>query len=302
MQQIQLARSEPGFELLDEWHARFEARLTFPRRTERVTTSSGHTDVLITGPAAAGAREDAIPVVVLHGAMAGAPFALGELADLPAERSLYGINIPGQSTRAAAVRLDFKNGEYGRWLAEVMNALGIERAILCAVSWGGSVALHAARDIPDRIAGLMLMVPGSIVRSPVLAGLFGLALPMLRYKLRPTKTNLRRAFRRLLTDPDDYWLDYLGDAVRHWRVDFTAPPLVSAKDVGSFTQPVYAIAADGDLSFPGPALLARAEKLFPNLVGTHLLQNSRHSPSNQPADRTAMAQLIAQALDRIARG
>ena len=175
MRKIQLAKTKQGFGLLDEWHQRFEARLTFPHRTEQVTTSFGSTDVMITGSVPDSGCEDTTPVVVLHGAMSGAPFALGELADLPAKRSLYGINIPGQSTRASPVRLDFKNGEYGRWLAEVMTGLGIDHAILCAVSWGGSVALHAARDIPERIAGLMLMVPGSVIRSPVLAGLFGIA-------------------------------------------------------------------------------------------------------------------------------
>ena len=145
--------------------------------------------VLITGGASETSSSNGPPILVLHGAMSGAPFALGELDDLPDRCRMYAVNIPGQSTRAAQVRLDFRTDEYGRWLCEVMDQLSIERAVVCGVSWGGSVALHMSRYCPERIHGLVLVVPGSIVSGPILKSLWQVALPMIRFKLFPNTNN-----------------------------------------------------------------------------------------------------------------
>jgi 3-oxoadipate enol-lactonase len=45
-------------------------------------------------------------------------------------------------------------------LARLMDALQVERATLCGVSVGGQVALQAAHDCPDRVAGVILCDTG----------------------------------------------------------------------------------------------------------------------------------------------
>lgn len=297
MKTIELAKDEASFKILDDWHGRFESALTFETTTQRLETSFGFTDVVTSG-ADAGPEEET-PALVLHGAMAGAPFALGELGDLPGRRSFYAVNIPGQSTRAAQVRLDFRSNEYSQWLGEVMDGLGIDRAILLGVSWGGSVALQMAMHVPDRLAGLVLVVPASIITGPVFKGLFQLALPMMRYRMFPSIKNRDRALDKLVTSQDDLWTPYLGEALRHWKLDFSPPPLVRPESLRSLEAPAYVIAADQDLSFPGRKLLERSKVLFPNLVGTHLLENSRHCPSFLPQDRSKFAQVIERALTQI---
>lgn len=298
MKTIQLAKNESSFKILDDWHGRFESAINFDFDTRRVETSFGYSDVIVTGDSNA-STPDEPPILILHGAMAGAPFALGEICDLPARRVIFAINIPGQSTRAAQVRLDFRTDEYGRWLNEVMTGLGIEQAIICGVSWGGSVALQMAQHFPDRISGLLLVVPGSIVSGPLLKNIWHVALPIMRYKLFPTVRNRDRILKSILTSGDALWSPYLGDAIQHWNVDFSVPPLMQPNDLKSLAAPTYVIAADQDLSFPGGKLLARCRELFPNLVGCHLLQNSCHSPSFRPADRRQFTQLFEQALAKI---
>lgn len=293
MKPVKLAKSEAGFRILDEWHDRFESKLLFERRTKRVETSFGFSDVMITGPENS---QEETPVIILHGAMAGAPFALGELYDLPERQRFYTINIPGQSTRAEQVRLDFKTDEYSLWLCEIFDQLSIERAIVCGVSWGGSVALQLAKHNPDRISGLLLVVPGSIVRGPILKGIWEVGLPMLRFKLFPTQKNSDRAVRKIFTTPDEYWSPYITDAMRHWNVDFSVPPLVTQHDLASFNAPVFVIAADKDLSFPGEPLIARSNSIFPNLISAHLLKESHHTPSFRSEDRQRFTQLFESAL------
>lgn len=299
MKPIQLAKSEESFRILDQWHQRFESSLSFEFQTQRVETSFGFTDVMVTGRDDETGVEDLDPVIVLHGAMAGAPFAMGELGDLPSRRRFHAVNIPGQSTRAEQVRMDFRTDEYGRWLGEVMDGLNIDRATVCGVSWGGCVALQMAKHFPERIRGMVLMVPGSIVNGPVLESLWSVALPMLRFKLFPTDRNRDRAFQRILTNKDALWSPYLGDAVRHWNVDFRVPPLIGDQDLRGLEAPVFVIAADRDLSFPGEKLIQRAEKLFPQFVGSHLLVDCHHSPSFRDEDRAKLAEVFEGALDRV---
>lgn len=298
MKNIQLAKNETSFQLLSDWYDRFEAALSFEFCTKRIDTTFGFVDVMETGPDDA-VLVDETPLVVLHGAMSGAPFALGELCDLPARRRIYAVNIPGQSTRAAQVRLNFRSDEYGRWLSEVMDGLGIEQAIICGVSWGGGVALQLAKDFPDRIRGMVLVVPASIVSGPVLKNIWHVALPILRYKMFPSDKNRDRALRGVLTSSDELWSPYLGDAIRNWNVDFAVPPIIRSQDLESFTAPVFVIAADQDTSFPGEKLLARCQTLFPSLAGACLLENSRHSPSFLPADRKNFTRIFEVALAKL---
>lgn len=300
MKEIQLAKSPSSFDILDRWHERFAESLSFDFRTERVETSLGFTEVITTGShSKAGGSVSAPPLLVLHGAMAGAPFALGELCDYPSRRKIYAVNIPGQSTRAAQVRLDFRSDDYSRWLSEVMDSLSLDRVILCGVSWGGSVALQMAKHCPERIDGMLLVVPGSVVRGPVFQGIWHVAIPMMKYKMFPNDKNRDAAFSKILTSKDSLWSPYLGDAVKHWKVDFSIPPLVNASDLSGLHAPVYVIAAEHDLSFPGAKLIDQSKVIFPNLVGSHLLKGSRHSPSFLQKDREAFTRLFEEAIEMI---
>ncbi len=299
MKTIQLAKNETSFQLLDQWHARFKDALNFENHTRRIETSSGFAEVVVTGDQKDNALNRETPILVLHGAMAGAPFALGELCDLPSRRRIYAVNIPSQSTRAAQFRLDFRTDDYGRWLDEIMDGLGLEQAIVCGVSWGGSVALQMAKHIPQRIKGLILVVPGSIVSGPILKGIWQIALPIMRFKLFPSEKNRERALKNIFTSTGELWSPYLGDAIRHWKVDFTVPPLVTPEDIESLTAPVYVIAADQDISFPGKKLLERSGELFSNLVGSHLMKDCRHSPSFHQKDREKFTRIFEDALRQV---
>lgn len=293
MKQIRLTKSRESFELIERWYDRFEAALPYPTTARRVETAYGYTDVLVSN------GDEREPVVVLHGAMAGAPHAIGELCDLPARRCIHAVNIPGQSPRAAEVRLDFKTDEYGQWLDQVLDQLSFDKAIVCGVSWGGCVALQLAKYFPDRIRGLVLVVPGSIVKGPVLASLWHVALPLMRFKLFPTEKNRDRALRRIFTSKHELWSPYLGDAIRNWNIDFSIPPLMRPADMENLRAPVYVVAADRDLYFPGEKLIERAKVLFPNLVGSHLLKDSFHSPSFRSEDRKRFTAVFEEALEMV---
>ena len=59
---------------MEVWYERFASRLPYPTRSIRVETDFGWTEVIDTLP-----ESNQDPVLLLHGAMSGAPFALGEI-------------------------------------------------------------------------------------------------------------------------------------------------------------------------------------------------------------------------------
>jgi len=293
MKKVKVFKSESGRDFMLDWYQKFKKALSFPVREEIVKTKFGETDILHTGP------EDGIPVLLLHGAMAGAPYALGELHDIPERWRMIAVNIMGQSPVAEQVRLDFKSPEYADWLTEILDYLGLDKVVVAGVSWGGSVALRFAKHCPERVQGMVLMVPGSIVKGSSWKEFINVGFPMLRYQLFRTEANRDKAFSKILTTHDPMWTPYLADAFQHYKIDFNVPPLLKPSDFATLEAPVFIVAADKDPFFPGEMLLKRAEVLFPNLVGTHLLENCHHSPSFAPEARAAFGQILERALQMV---
>ena len=196
--------------------------------------------------------------------MAGAAFALNELADLPTKVRFIAINIPGQSTEAEQVRLEFGKKEYATWLSQIFEKMELSRPCLAGVSWGGSVALDIVKDRPDLIDSLLLVVPGSVVSAPPIKAFLKVGLPMLLYKLFPSENRRDVAFQHLITNKDEYWSPYLGEAFLNYNIDFSVPPIIHKEEVKAFDRPVFVIAAENDIQFPGKLLLERTRKLLIN--------------------------------------
>jgi pimeloyl-ACP methyl ester carboxylesterase len=265
------------------WCDRFRERLPVAARERDVETSFGRTHVLDAGP------EGAPPFVVLHGALASSAHLLPELSALTKDRRIVAVDVLGQSALSDDRRIDVRDGSYGRWLVEVVDALGLDHFDLLGVSWGGFVAKEAAKAAPERVRHLVLMVPAGFVASSAWAGFRDVGWPLLAYRAFPSEARLERLVGALLTDPDEHWTRYLGDAVRSYRLDMRIPPL--ERDLSSIRCPTLVYGAEHDASFPGGALLARARELLPH-AETELLLGSKHSPPMTPAFRARTAERL----------
>jgi pimeloyl-ACP methyl ester carboxylesterase len=265
-------KTPAGEALIRQWYERFHARLPFATETRQVTTSAGPTQVLVTGP------DNGTPIVLLHGALAGAAHALGEMGMFPDQHRIYAVDIPGQSVASAHVRLPVKGDAHGRWLNEVMAALDLPQALIIGVSWGGFVALNLTRYFPQRVAGLILLNPAGLVNGDLWQGFKHISWPMMRYQMAPSEARRDAMLRGLNTSSDPLWDGYLGDALRHITTQFSLPPLLQPEHVKHFKAPVYIFASGNDRCFPGAHLLTRAEQVFPNLIGTHLFADYGHCP------------------------
>lgn len=274
---------------MEAWHDHFRARIPVPTESRTVATRFGATHVLSAGPAGAP------PLVVLHGGLASSAHALGELGPLLARFRVHAPDVIGQSVKSAAVRLPEDDATYGAWVVEVLDALGLARPHVCGVSHGGFVALRAAALAPARIDRLVLIVPAGLVAGSPWVGITEVLIPMAVYRAFPTDARLRRFVRAQLTTPDPDWTAYLGDAVRGYRIEMRAPPLLGAGALAGFDRPTLVFGASEDVHFPGPKLLARAKALIPH-AEVALLEGCRHTLPTEDAFRGSLAERIRRFL------
>jgi pimeloyl-ACP methyl ester carboxylesterase len=260
------------------YYDRFRERLGFATEPRSFETSFGRTHALVTGP------EDGASLVVTHGALASSAHVLPELGPLVERRRVYALDVIGQSVMSEDRRIELGDASYGRWVSEAADALGLDRFDLVGASWGGFVATRAASTLGDRVRRLVLVVPAGIVAGSAWKGFVRMGWPLMMYRAFPSEARLERLVEPLFTTRDELWTSYFGEAVRAYRLDMRIPPLLEPRDLEGLTAPVLVVAAEEDLSFPGSALAARAEALFPD-VEVELVEGAKHSTPMTPEFR-----------------
>jgi pimeloyl-ACP methyl ester carboxylesterase len=249
------------------------ARLGVEYAELTVSTRFGDTHVLAVGP------EDAPPVTVLPGGNFLNPTCLGWFLPLAEDHLLYAPDIVGQPGKSAQERPRAGGDGHAWWVEDVLDGLGLERPPFVGVSYGAGIALRTMGYAPERVSRAALVVPSGIATGPTRRMLAEVMVPMILYRLRPSRERMLRAARSLLTEPDEDFARQLGAVYRHVRLDVQLPQLATEEELRSFQGPVTVFAAEDDPFFPGEAVLARAREIFANLAHAERLQGCRHVPS-----------------------
>jgi len=123
-----------------------------------------------------------------------------------------------------------------------------------------------------------------------------MAIPMMLYLRSPSEQRLKAFLKNLLTTWDDNWSTYMGEALRAYDTRISMPALAKPHELKNFSAPTLVIGADGDLSFPGEKVLARAAELFPSLTGKELIRDCNHCPPTTDEFRGWVSNRISQFL------
>jgi len=107
-------------------------------------------------PGAAG-----LPLLLVHGAGGTRATWPDALRRLPGRR-VVAVDLPGHG--ASALPGERSIPAYASRLLALLDALGIARAAVGGHSMGGAIALTAALEAPDRVAGLLLVGTGARLR------------------------------------------------------------------------------------------------------------------------------------------
>lgn len=135
-----------------EWFPTGVAGIT----VRRVTLASGLTlRVLEAGPS------DGSVVLLVHGWAVTAYLWRHNILPLAAAGyRVYAIDLPGHGlSDAPATPGSYTVQTFSRALLELLDALGVQRAAVCAQSMAGKIAVQAALDAPERIRRLTLFGP-----------------------------------------------------------------------------------------------------------------------------------------------
>jgi 2-hydroxy-6-oxonona-2,4-dienedioate hydrolase len=268
---------------LRAWHPRFRARIAAELQERTVDTRFGQTHLLVGGP------PEGPPLLLLHGVMASSAHVMAEVQPLLRRFRIYAPDVLGHSPMSADHRPPLD--QYGAWVTDVLDALGLSEVLLCGVSYGGFVAIRALMAAPERFSKATLVVPGGLVSGSAWDGVVRLAIPMTVYRWFPSQARLERFLSTQFTTMDEMWVSWLGDALLGFKMDMRVPPLAQPGQLDAFRKPVQVFGASDDIHFPGPALLARAQQIFPHLAESELL-DCKHTPPFEDAFRERLCARI----------
>lgn len=244
-----------------------------------VGTRYGDTHVLAAGP------EDGPPVVFLPGGNFLNPTCLRWFLPLAGEYRVYAPDLVGQPGKSAETRPSPEGDSHAWWVEDVLDGLGLRRVPFVGLSYGAGVAIRVIGYAPERVSLAALVSPAAVATGSIPRVLLEVALPMLIYRLRPTRERLLRAAKPILTEPEDPAVRQLGAVYRNVRLDAGLPRKATGEELRRFEGRVGVFASEDDVFFPARPVLARAKEIFPNLVRAECLEGCRHVPSGSAFGR-----------------
>lgn len=245
------------------------ALLDIPITDRWVETRAGRTQILTAGDVTAP------PVVVFQGGNVTNPVTLAWVQELASEYYLIAPDTPGQPGWSDPNEPD----EYGPWVVDVLDGLGIDRAAMVGVSHGGGILLEAAVHTPDRITAAVLVAPAGF-GTPLSWALARIVVLSLAYRVVPRRGLLTRALTPMFSDPietvDDVVIETVGQALRTGDLQASFPGPDDSADLAVFNTPTLVILSERDPFFPASRIRPRVEQTLPALVECPTLAGERH--------------------------
>ncbi|WP_276258776.1 alpha/beta fold hydrolase [Haloglomus litoreum] len=255
--------------------------LSVPVTDREVETTDGSTHLLTAGD------PDASPLLLLQGANVTNPVTLSWVQSLSDEYYLVAPDTPGEpaelETEAPA--------DFGRWVASLLDGLGLERVPAVGISHGGGVLLEAAATIPERVSAAGFVVPAGFGVSPsaALARVVGLSLA---YRLVPRERLLEAALAPLFTTPvadlPPVVRETVALALRTADVKTGFPGPDRAEALAEFDAPTLLVGGERDPFFPAGWLHEQSVPYLPE--GTERAYSSsrrRSTSARSTSSRTA---------------
>jgi len=265
-----LFKSERGKEeILHLYDTKLES-LNIEYEIRIVHTSFGKTNIIITGD------PENPPIIIVHGSNGCAPIALETYANLHKKYRVFAVDVLAQPNKSAETRLSMKDDSYGKWMNEIIADLNIDSVTMAGFSFGGLIILKTLEYDESMIKEVYLSSPAYIVNGNPLKAILKVFIPMKSYMKTKKRKYVEKFLSNLFTDRDDFAIEFLSKVFLEFEMDFTPVPVIDAKKAGKITTPITIFAAQDDILFPGNKMIKRAEKIFPSLKKSTLLEHSKH--------------------------
>jgi len=104
-----------------------------------------------------GPRDDAEPLVLIHGTSASLHTWEGWVKGLSARHRVISFDLPGFGLTGPSVAGDYRGDTYARFVLDLMDQLKVQRFAVGGNSLGGEVAWRTALMAPERVTRLILV-------------------------------------------------------------------------------------------------------------------------------------------------
>lgn len=231
------------------------AQWPVPYETRTLNTRHGDTFVIVSGD------EAAPPLMLLHGAGTNSAMWGGDIAEYSQHYRVYAVDLLGEAGRSAPNRPDWNGPAYAEWLADVLDALHIERAAFVGLSQGAWTILKFAVAHPQRVEKLALITPGGIVPDK------------LSFLLRAVTFSLfgargRRSLVRTLfaSQPVPEGVEAItATMMQHFKGRMGVLPIFTDRELQRLTMPVLLLGGDQDALRDMGKIAARLQANMPHL-------------------------------------
>lgn len=113
-----------------------------------------------------GPRDDPHPLLLLHGTSASLHTWEGWIAALRPTRRVISVDLPGFGLTGPFPHGDYRLPRYVAFVTALLDARGVDEAVLIGNSFGAQVALETAIEQPARVAKLVLVDALAYPRQP----------------------------------------------------------------------------------------------------------------------------------------
>jgi pimeloyl-ACP methyl ester carboxylesterase len=174
---------------------------------------------------------------------------------------VYAVDLIGEPGLSTPARPPLTSGAYPLWFGDTLDALGVARASVVAVSLGGWLALDFAARHPERVERLVLLTPAGIAKAKV-TGVLGAVL------LKPFGEWGKQKSVELFLGPEVRRQQGSAEFVRlvsqHYRYRREPVPVVDEAAMQRVTMPMLAILGARDAFIDTPRTAARLTRLVPS--------------------------------------
>ena len=239
-----------------------------------VTTSFGKTHLIETG------NLGGIPLLVFHGGNATTAYNLLACDFLLDDFHIFAVDTIGHPGKSAEVSLSARNYDYGKWVGEVIFAIGYHSIRCFGGSFGAGIIAKTMCVAPEKMERVVLYVPSGIKNAPAINSM-SMMFPMIMYWITHKDKWLRKCMLPMAVTEENITSDIYETAklsINYSKVKTGMPSNVSEKDMMKCKASTLVMAGERDCLFPAKGVIPRAKRIIQN-VSTYLLEDRGHMSS-----------------------
>ena len=273
-------KTPEGEEIFNQAYRNNLNRWTVPYETFFVETTYGSTHIIATG------EKNLSPAILLHGAGMGSTIWYKNIEKLSKIRRIYAVDEIGDMNKSEPLRSISNPEDMGKWMTEILEHLGIERADFIAHSAGAYITLNIATLIPNRFDKMVLLAPAASF-VPFHKQFF----------LRLGLINLIRR-KRFIERIFSHWFVAKGNIIEDgvfdqfiygvfyykWKVKPIIPKVIPEERLKTISLPTLLIMGEKEVIYNPRRAVMRAKECIPH-IETVMIPNVSHCLFMKGADK-----------------